>query len=50
MRKMEASGPRRLQIQKKKPRADRIKQRRRVLEEYIADLRVLLQRLTATLH
>lgn len=50
MRKTESSRPRRLQEQKKAPRAEHTKQHLRVLEQYIADLKVLLQRLSAKLH
>ena len=50
MRKTEAPRPRRLQLQKKASRADDIKQHRRMIEQYIADLKALLQRFSATLH
>ncbi len=50
MRKTETPGPRRLPNQSKKPRVDRIEQRRRALVEYIAELRTLLHRLSAKLH
>jgi hypothetical protein len=50
MRKTEARRPTQLQMQKKASRADHIEQHRRMIEQYAADLKALLQRFSANLH
>ena len=50
MRKTETPGRRQWQIAKRKSRSNDIKEHRRVIEEYIADLRVALHRLRRKLH
>ena len=50
MRKPEVPSTRQVQTEKRKPQANGIKERRRLLQEYIADLRGMLQRLRNKLH